>query len=153
MKSIYTIRDLYEELASELSLSWNGGGAGTNIVLDVESQHGRQPAGPLNIVRPNQIQIIGPPERDHLINKEKNVYREYLQVLFNTSPAALIFTDGLKPLQDCKEQAMDRDVALFYTTQPDNQVIKRLVERFSQPVEERLLVHGVYMEVMDRGVL
>jgi HPr kinase/phosphorylase len=32
-------------------------------------------------------------------------------------------------------------------------VIKRLVERFSQPVGEKLLVHGVYMEVLGRGVL
>ena len=32
-------------------------------------------------------------------------------------------------------------------------MIKRLVERFSQPVGEKLLVHGVYMEVLGRGVL
>jgi HPr kinase/phosphorylase len=153
MKSIYTIRDLYEELASELLLSWNGGGGESEIVLDLESQHGRQPAGPLNIVRPNQIQVIGPPEREHLLNEEKDVYHEYLQILFNARPAALIFTDGIKPLENCEEQAMDRDVALFYTPQPDSQVIKRLVERFSQPVGEKLLVHGVYMEVLGRGVL
>jgi HPr kinase/phosphorylase len=153
MKPIYTIRDLYEELASELSLSWNGGGGDSEIVLDLESQHGRQPAGPLNIVRPNQIQVIGPPEKEHLLNEEKDVYHEYLQALFNACPAALIFTNGLKPLQDCEEQAMDRDVALFYTPQPDSQVIKRLVERFSQPVGEKLLVHGVYMEVLGKGVL
>jgi HPr kinase/phosphorylase len=153
MKPIYTIRDLYEELASELSLSWNGGGGDSEIMLDLELQHGRQPAGPLNIVRPNQIQVIGPPEREHLLNEEKDVYREYLQILFKASPAALIFTDGLKPLEDCEEQAMDRDVALFFTPQPDSQVIKRLVERFSQPVGEKLLVHGVFMEVLGRGVL
>jgi HPr kinase/phosphorylase len=153
MKPTYTIRDFYEELAGELSLSWNGGGEDAVIILDVELQHGRQPAGPLNIVRPNQIQVIGPPEREHLLNEETDVYHEYLQVLFNASPAALIFTDGLKPPQDCEEQAMNRDVALFYTPQPDCQVIKRLVERFSQPVGEKLLVHGVYMEVLGKGVL
>jgi HPr kinase/phosphorylase len=153
MKSIYTIRNLYDELASELSLRWDGRGGDAKIVLDAESQHGSQPAGPLNLVRPNQIQVIGPPETDYLINKEKNTYLEYLQALFNTSPAALIFTDGLKPLQECKELAMDRDVALIYTKQADSKVIKRLVERFSQSIEEKLLVHGVYMEVMGRGVL
>ncbi|MET0070986.1 MAG: HPr(Ser) kinase/phosphatase [Candidatus Thiodiazotropha sp.] len=153
MKPIYTIRDLYEELATELSLSWNGEGGGAEIFLDVESQHGKQPAGPLNLVRPNQIQVIGPPEREHLLNEEKDVYHEYLQRLFNASPAALIFTDGLKPLEECEEQAMDRDIALFYTPQPDSQVIHRLLERFSQPVGEKLLVHGVYMEVLGKGVL
>ncbi|MES9993459.1 MAG: HPr(Ser) kinase/phosphatase [Candidatus Thiodiazotropha sp.] len=153
MKPIYTIRDLYEELATELSLSWNGEGGNAEIFLDVESQHGKQPAGPLNLVRPNQIQVIGPPEREHLLNEEKDVYHEYLQRLFLASPAALIFTDGLKPLQQCEEEAMDRNIALFYTPQADNQVIKRLLERFSQPAGEKLLVHGVYMEVLGRGVL
>ncbi|MBW9264700.1 MAG: HPr(Ser) kinase/phosphatase [Candidatus Thiodiazotropha sp. (ex. Lucinisca nassula)] len=153
MKPIYTIRDLYEELAGELSLSWNGEGGDTEIVLDIESQHGKPPAGPLNLVRPNQIQVIGPPEREHLLNDEKAVYHDYLQVLFKASPASLIFTDGLKPLQECEEQALERSIALFYTPQPDNQVINRLLERFSQPVGEKLLVHGVYMEVLGRGVL
>ncbi|MES9943827.1 HPr(Ser) kinase/phosphatase [Candidatus Thiodiazotropha sp. CDECU1] len=153
MKPIYTIRDLYDELASELSLTWNGEGGDAEIVVDIELQHGRQPAGPLNLIRPNQIQVIGPPERKHLLSEEKDAYHEYLQVLFKASPAALIFTDGLKPLQECEGQAMDRNVALFYTPQSDNQVIKRLVERFSQPVGEKLLVHGVYMEVLGRGVL
>jgi HPr kinase/phosphorylase len=153
MKLIYTIRDLYKELAGELKLSWNGGGGETKIILDVESQHGEQPAGPLNIVRPNQIQVIGPPEMEHLLNEEKDVYQKNLQLLFNASPAALLFTNGLKPLEDCEEQAMERDVALFCTPLPDSQVIKRLVERFSQPVGENLLVHGVFMEVLGKGVL
>ncbi|MES9968914.1 MAG: HPr(Ser) kinase/phosphatase [Candidatus Thiodiazotropha sp.] len=153
MKPNYTIRDLYDELASELSLTWNGEGGDAEIVVDIELQHGRQPAGPLNLIRPNQIQVIGPPERKHLLSEEKDAYKEYLEVLFEATPAALIFTDGLKPLQECEGQAMDRNVALFYTPQSDNQVIKRLVERFSQPVGEKLLVHGVYMEVLGRGVL
>jgi HPr kinase/phosphorylase len=153
MKPIYTIQDLYREFTSELTLSWNGGGGDTEIILDVVSLHGKQPAGPLNIVRPNQIQVIGPPEREHLLNEEKDVYHEYLQVLFDASPAALIFTNDLKPLQDCEELALERGVALFCTPQPDNKVIKRLVERFIQPVGENLLVHGVFMEVLGKGVL
>ncbi|MCU7855827.1 MAG: HPr(Ser) kinase/phosphatase, partial [Candidatus Thiodiazotropha sp. (ex Lucinoma borealis)] len=153
MKPTYTIRDLYEELATELSLNWNGEGGDAGIILDVELQGGMQPAGPLNLIRPNQIQVIGPPERDHLLNEEDDVYHDYLQVLFSASPAALIFTDGLKPLQDCQEQAREKNVALFYTPQPDNQVIHRLLERFSQPMGEKLLVHGVYMEVLGKGVL
>jgi HPr kinase/phosphorylase len=153
MKSHYTIQDLYDELASELSLNWNGEGGDVEIIVDAELHQGQQPAGPLNLIRPNQIQVIGPPEREHLLNEEKDVYQEYLQTLFGACPAALIFTDGLKPLQECEGQAMDRNVALFYTPQTDSQVIKRLVERFSQPVGEKLLVHGVYMEVLGRGVL
>ncbi|MCU7946361.1 MAG: hypothetical protein KZQ72_06915, partial [Candidatus Thiodiazotropha sp. (ex Cardiolucina cf. quadrata)] len=139
MKPTYTIRDLYEELATELSLNWNGEGGDAGIILDVELQGGMQPAGPLNLIRPNQIQVIGPQERDHLLNEEDDVYHDYLQVLFSASPAALIFTDGLKPLQDCQEQAREKNVALFYTPQPDNQVIHRLLERFSQPMGEKLL--------------
>ena len=122
MKPIYTIRDLYDELASELSLTWNGEGGDAEIVVDIELQHGRQPAGPLNLIRPNQIQVIGPPERKHLLSEEKDAYHEYLQVLFKASPAALIFTDGLKPLQEC--EGTGHGIGMSHFSIPRNPIIR-----------------------------
>ncbi|MEW8380458.1 MAG: hypothetical protein AB2704_01325, partial [Candidatus Thiodiazotropha taylori] len=68
MPSNYTIRDLFDEFASELELSWDGEGGVEKILLDSESPDGLQPVGPLNLIRPNQIQVIGPPEQQHMMN-------------------------------------------------------------------------------------
>lgn len=153
MPTNYTIRDLFDEFASELSLSWNGDGDEKTIELDSESPHGQQPVGPLNLIRPNQIQVIGPPEQKHLQSSGEEKYRESLRALFTTSPLALIFTDGLKPQQSCLELAEKNRTALMFTPKGDNYVIHRLLEKFSLPVGETLLLHGVYMEVLGKGVL
>ena len=153
MPSVYTIRDLYEEFSNELALSWNGEGGEALIDLDAESPDSLQQAGPLNLIRPNQIQVIGPPEQKHLLSDGTKSYHEYLEALFSASPAALIFTDGLQPQQDCRARALLNHTALLFTPQGDNHVIHRLLERFSQPVGETLLLHGVCMEVLGKGVL
>ncbi|MET0089106.1 MAG: HPr(Ser) kinase/phosphatase [Candidatus Thiodiazotropha sp.] len=153
MTLVYTIRDLYEEFAGELELTWNGQGERVRINLDSESPDSQQPAGPLNLIRPNQIQIIGRPEQRHLLRGEAGAYRNQLEALFNASPVALIFTDGLKPEVECERIALEKHTALMYTPQGDNHVIHRLLERFSQPIGETILTHGVFMEVLGKGVL
>ncbi len=153
MPSNYTIRDLFDEFASELELSWNGEGGAEKIVLDSETPDGQQPVGPLNLIRPNQIQVVGPPEQEHLLNGGDADYLESLKTLFDSSPLALIFTDGLQPRQPCLESAKTNRTALMFTPKGDNHVIHRLLEKFSLPVGETLLLHGVYMEVLGKGVL
>ncbi|MEJ2610440.1 MAG: HPr(Ser) kinase/phosphatase [Candidatus Thiodiazotropha sp.] len=153
MPPAYTVRDLYEEFASELSLCWNGEGGEAQINLDTKYSDSQLPAGPLNLIRPNQIQVIGPLEYNHLLSGEVRSYRETLDMLFSASPAALIFTDGLQPQEACKELALLHYTALMYTPHEHNQVIYRLLERFTQPVGDTLLMHGVFMEVLGNGVL
>ncbi|MBW9259394.1 MAG: HPr(Ser) kinase/phosphatase [Candidatus Thiodiazotropha sp. (ex. Lucinisca nassula)] len=153
MPSNYTIRDLFDEFASELELSWDGEGGEEKILLDSESPDGQQTVGPLNLIRPNQIQVIGPPEQQHMMNGGDAGYLESLKTLFASSPLALIFTDGLQPMPACLESAKNSQTALMYTPKGDNHVIHRLLEKFSLPVGETLLLHGVYMEVLGKGVL
>ncbi|MCG7867043.1 MAG: HPr(Ser) kinase/phosphatase [Candidatus Thiodiazotropha taylori] len=153
MPSNYTIRDLFDEFASELELSWDGEGGVEKILLDSESPDGLQPVGPLNLIRPNQIQVIGPPEQQHMMNGGEDGYLESLKTLFDSSPLALIFTDGLQPKPACLESAKNSHTALMFTPKGDNYVIHRLLEKFSLPVGETLLLHGVYMEVLGKGVL
>jgi HPr kinase/phosphorylase len=153
MPSNYTIHDLFDEFSSELSLSWNGEGGQRKVILDSDSTNGQQPVGPLNLIRPNQIQVVGPPEQQHLLGGGENSIREALKVLFDASPLALIFTDGLEPQQECLAQAQQHKTALIYSPKEDNHVIHRLLEKFSQPVGETLLLHGVFMEVLGKGVL
>jgi HPr kinase/phosphorylase len=153
MPSNYTIRDLFDEFTSELELSWNGESGAERILPDTESPDGQQPVGSLNLIRPNQIQVVGPPEQQHLLHGGEVGYLESLKTLFDASPLALIFTNSLQPRESCLELAKQHNTALMYTPMGDNQVIHRLLEKFSLPVGETLLLHGVYMEVLGKGVL
>jgi HPr kinase/phosphorylase len=153
MKSIRTVQDLYDALSNELDLEWNGEG-GDNTILD--ERDGRQigtPAGPLNLIRPNQIQVIGPPEQAHLLSGKTANYQRCLQQLFTPPPAALLFTNGLEPTAECRAFAHEQKTAIITTVRADIQVINRLMERFTQSTGETLLVHGVFIEVLGKGVL
>jgi len=153
MKSIRTVQDLYDALGGELELEWNGDCADNPILDNSHNLQAPSPAGPLNLIRPNQIQIIGPPEQQHLLSGEPENYQRCLKQLFTHAPAALIYTDGLQPTVECKQRAQASKTALISTTRPDHLVISQLIERFSQSTGETLLVHGVFMEVLGKGVL
>jgi HPr kinase/phosphorylase len=150
---IRTVQGLFDKLGDELELRWDGEDGKRSILDDHTNRQVNSPAGPLNLIRPNQIQVIGPPEQSHLLSGEQENYRHCLSQLFQSDPTALIFTDGLKPTQECEEQARRNHTAIFKTTKNDYQVIRQLLEHFSEINNETLLVHGVFMEVLGKGVL
>jgi HPr kinase/phosphorylase len=150
---IRTVQELFDRLGNELELRWDGQEGGKPILDNRSDRHINSPVGPLNLIRPNQIQVIGPPEQAHLLSGEAENYQRCLTQLFESSPAALIFTDGLTPSPECATKARDTHTAILTTNRPDHQVIRRLLERFSEISGETVLVHGVFMEVLGKGVL
>jgi HPr kinase/phosphorylase len=153
MSQIFTVRELHAQLGAELALTWDGEGGERNI-QQAPSATPRQPlVGPFNMIRPNRIQIVGPPEQKHLQGLDQSEYRHCLQSLFATRPAAIIFTDNLQPLPECRANAAQSGTPLLYTPQPDYHVLKQLQAYFSRLPEENATVHGVFMEVLGKGVL
>jgi HPr kinase/phosphorylase len=150
---IRTVQELFDRLGNELELRWDGLDGGKPILDNRADRHINSPVGPLNLIRPNQIQVVGPPEQAHLLSGEPENYQRCLAQLFEASPAALLFTDGLAPSPECAAKARDTHTAILTTDHPDHQVIRRLLERFSEISGETLLVHGVFMEVLGKGVL
>lgn len=150
---IRTVQELFDKLGNELELRWDGEGSDKPILDSNTDTKINSPVGPLNLIRPNQIQVIGPPEMDHLLSGQPDNYHHCLNQLFDASPAALIFTNGLAPTEECKQQAQASNTAILSTGKPDHQVIRRLLERFAEITGETLLVHGVFIEVLGKGVL
>jgi HPr kinase/phosphorylase len=149
-----TIRELYEQFEAELELRWDGRGD-TRLIpeQDAEDTTLEPLVGPFNMIRPNRIQIIGPPEQQHLQSLGESTYRNCLQNLFKTKPAAIIFTNDLSPTPECAAMASKTDTALLRTAQPDHRIIGHLLAHFSQPAYEKTLLHGVFMEVLGKGVM
>ena len=149
-----TIRDLYDLFGAELELDWDGQGGNRLVIKDDAQDTAYVPvAGPFNMIRPNRIQIIGPPEHTHLQSLEEQDYQHCLKRLFSTAPAAIIFTDNLHPTPECASLAGSTDTALLRTPQPDYRIISQLLTHFSKPPHQSTLLHGVFMEVFGKGVL
>ena len=148
-----TIRDLYSQLGTELGLKWDGIGEIRPIISHRPEGPKEPPVGPFNMIRPNRIQIIGPPEQHHLIALEQAEFQDCLKRLFDTRPAAIIFTDNLQPQGECADLAASTRTPLLHTHLPDYRVINYLLGYFSQPQYESTTVHGVFLEVLGKGVL
>jgi HPr kinase/phosphorylase len=153
MKSIRTVQELIDALSVDLEIRWNGQGGENPIYDDRHDPDVGKPSGPLNLIRPNQVQIIGPPEHVHLSSGNTEQKQQALEQLFESPPVALLFTNGLEPSAECSRYALASNTAIISTDRPDYLVIDRLYERFSQTTGETLLVHGVFMEVLGKGVL
>jgi HPr kinase/phosphorylase len=148
-----TIRDLYTRLGTELGLKWDGAGE-IRVISSHRPEGPREPpVGPFNMIRPNRIQIIGPPEQKHLKSLKQMEFRDCLKRLFDTRPAAIIFTDNLQPRGECADLAVQTHTPLLLTHLPDYRVINYLLGYFSQPQYESTSVHGVFLEVLGKGVL
>lgn len=151
--TISTVQDLFNSFSKDLQLSWDGTGKSRTIFPESKDQPKQPPVGPFNMIRPNQIQIIGPPEFDHLRKLMATEFQSCLKKLFATRPVAIIFTNNLPPTPECSVLAGQTETALMRTPLPDYQVITSLLAYFSQPQGESILVHGVFMEVIGKGVL
>ena len=150
---IYSVQSLFDRLGEELELQWDGQHGDSPIYDNHTDAQINNPAGPLNLIRPNQIQVIGPPEQAHLTSGDPESYLHCLKQLFEPSPTALIFTNGLQPTVECKAQAHRCHTAILKTAKDDRHVIRRLLEFFGEISDETMLVHGVFMEVLGKGVL
>jgi HPr kinase/phosphorylase len=148
-----TIRDLYTQLGTELGLKWDGAGEIRMIISHRPEGPKEPPVGPFNMIRPNRIQIIGPPEQSHLKSLEQKEFQKCLRKLFDTHPAAIIFTDNLHPQGECAELAAQTHTPLLHSHLPDYRVINYLLGYFSQPQYDSTTVHGVFLEVLGKGVL
>jgi|GEM_PF-3943058 len=145
-----TLHTLFEQLGGELALSWDGQGEERPILQAGEGPI-QPPVGPFNMIRPNRIQVVGPPELAHLRSLAAQEYNNCLRHLFATQPAAIIFTNDLKPLPQCAEQALASSTPLLLTPQADYRVIRVLQAYFNRPDTITTLLNGSFSRSSARA--
>ncbi len=109
--------------------------------------------GHLNLIHPNRIQVLGPAEAGYLEQLRGDSRAEHLRRIFAAAPACVIVSDGLPLAEDLCAQAEAAEVALFSAPTPDYKIISHLQYYLSNALADRLILHGVFMEVLGIGVL
>ncbi|RLJ21014.1 HPr(Ser) kinase/phosphatase [bacterium endosymbiont of Escarpia laminata] len=150
-----TLYDLISQYGTELALSWFRGRqpVDRHIHPADEQDDTQPPVGPMNMIRPNRIQVIGPQEQRHLQSLDESHHRKSLKRLFGANPAAIIFSNSCTPSDDCFQLATKNDIPLLVTPTGDHEIITRLQHLLNQRKSETTLVHGVFLEVLGKGVL
>lgn len=157
MDNDLTTRDFIQSHGERLGLCWQAGQEGEGRLLqNKKSITGVPIAGFLNLVKPNQVQVLGPEEVKYLAQLGKNSHKDAISRLFECEPAMIIFAgiiDSNEIDQEFVDIANQTNTPLLYSNLPSNDLSELLQYHLSRLLSDRKILHGVFMEVMGIGVL
>ena len=157
MSNDLTTRDFIQSHGEKLGLCWQAGQAGENRLLQSEkSVPGISIAGYLNLVKPNQVQVIGPEEVKYLEQLGKNSHKDAISRLFKCEPAMIIFagiTHNVELEHEFVEIANQSNTPLLSSSLASNELTELLQYHLGRLLSDSKIIHGVFMEVMGIGVL
>lgn len=110
-------------------------------------------AGYLNLVHPNQIQVIGREEQAHLDTLDAKSRWATMASIMANRPLAVVVADAQSTPSDLQEAAEEARVAVWRSPHSSYANVNFLQHYLSRQLAESTLLHGVFMEVFTIGVL
>jgi len=157
MNNDLTIRDFIQSHGERLGLIWQAGQEGEQRLLKSErAEHSTPISGYLNLVKPNQVQVLGPEEVKYLAQLKKNSHKDAMTRLFKCEPAMIIFADISTSGEIDKhfiEAANETKTPLLYSPLASTDLTELLQYHLGRLLGDSQIMHGVFMEVMGIGVL
>ncbi len=150
-----TANGLFENYREKLELRWLAGQAGGEKTIIPEKRPGDDLSliGHLNFIYPHRIQVLGASELDYLRGLGKNSYEDALKHLFGGDCGMVILTADEPPPERMREMAETSAVPLLGSTLSSEKLIDHLSYYLSKMLAEKVVVHGVFIDVMGIGVL
>jgi HPr kinase/phosphorylase len=155
MSEVRTLNDLIERIGPRLKLHWLTPPPGPSLPLRPQdpSVAGQSLVGPLNCIHPNRLQVIGHAELVYLADLGQTAYMETIDKLFAGRPSAVIFAQDIEPEEAFFAGAQRTGSPLLSSPLSDEEIINHLQFFLTHELAERIILHGVFMEVLGTGVL
>jgi len=150
-----TVQDFFTALCERLRLEWVAGeeGSGRTLVYPDDQAGSLIIAGPLNLIHPSRVQLIGEDERLYLDSLSEEGRDRDLESLFAAQPAVVMLVNGVQADQPLLDHANATATPLIESPLLDSQVLDNLQYYVSSFLSEKTSLHGVFMEVLGMGVL
>jgi len=148
-------RELFDQVGERLGLRWVGGHSGAERRIDADSRRKSRPAlvGYLNLIYPNQVQIIGTEEMAFLDGLDARDRREIIARIMEGKPAALIATRNQSLPEDLARAAEEADTPCWVSASSGHELETYLHYHLARQLARRTTLHGVFVEVYSIGVL
>src|SRR5471030_2991079 len=130
-----TIQRLYDDNRESLQLGWFAGFPGGERLISGDAVSAADQVGHLNTIHPGRIQVFGHQEINYYQRLKSLTRSHVIGELIAGGPPALIIAQGLE------------------TPLPAAQVIDFLRVYLSKKLAQRIIMHGVFMDVLGVGVL
>jgi len=147
--------DLFDADADRLGLRWLAGRrAARTRALTAASFHVRPSLiGFLNLIHPNQIQVVGPEENDWLDSLESKARWEAIARIIDAQPATILVASALEVAPDLEQACRESGTPLVTSTAPAWDLVSFFEYRISRALARSVTVHGVFLEIFTIGVL
>jgi HPr kinase/phosphorylase len=150
-----SVGKFFADNEARLDLSWLAGRQGGNRVLtgDAALKPTIGQVGHMNFIHPFRIQILGAAEMAWLRALTDDERRESITLLFTPELVAIIVANGEEVLPLLSELGEANHVALISSPQPSPHLVEVIRLYLSRVLAESTTLHGVFLDVLEMGVL
>jgi HPr kinase/phosphorylase len=150
-----SVRRLFEENRDKLELSWLAGLEGETRTAPVGSLSDPRVGviSHLNLTHPHRFQVLGTIEVNHLNRLDPQLQEAAWGGLFNDDLVAILVGDSATLPTALLEMAQARNIPVLGSTIASAVLINLLRHYFSQELAEETTMHGVFMVILEVGVL
>lgn len=145
---------LVHRFGHDLELAWLEEARFDNVLhTEGKEQSSAEVIGHMNCIHPATIQVLGREEIGYLHKLSKKTYEEILQQLTSSKSSALVVADGETVPADVLDFAKSRGMDVLTSPRSSADIINLLRYRLQDIITDKIVVHGVFMEVVGIGVL
>jgi HPr kinase/phosphorylase len=150
-----SVQRLFDDRHERLGLAWAAGMAGGVREFTGEMVHrpGVGLIGHLNLIHPLLAQVLGPRECDYLESLAPEARAQTATHIMGNDTVMVVVGDGLKPPKSLLEAAGQSGTPVLTSTEPSQHVINVLRPYMQQELGEVTTLHGVFLDVLEIGVL
>jgi HPr kinase/phosphorylase len=150
-----SVQRLFDQRRERLSLAWAAGrsGAGRELTGDMLHKPGVGLIGHLNLIHPLLAQVMGPREVDYLEKLRGETRATTAAHIVGGETVCVIVGDGVDPPRVLLEAAERFGTPLFTSPEPSQHLINVLRPYMQQELGEVTTLHGVFLDVLEIGVL
>ncbi len=150
-----SIERLYEDNRERLGLAWVAGRDGGNRVLTGETA--MKPTvgqvGHMNFIHPFRVQLLGAAEIAHLKALPAGEFSTSIRRLFDSELVAIVVANGEAVPPNLSQSCDAHHVPLLTSSQPSPHVVDVFRLYLSRVLAESTTLHGVFLDVLEMGVL
>jgi len=150
-----SVQRLFDERRVRLGLSWAAAPEGGAREFTGEMLHrpGVGLIGHLNLIHPLLAQVLGPRELEYLSKLEPFMRDQTLGHIAGGETLCVIVGDGCEPPGELAAACTRAATALITSAEPSQFVINVLRPYMQQELGEVTNLHGVFLDVLEIGVL
>ncbi len=150
-----SVQQLFDERRERLGLAWAAGrgGSAREFTGEMLRKPGVGLIGHLNLIHPLLAQVLGRREVEYLERLDPAALAQTAEGICKSETVAIIVAEELAPPRVLAECAERGATPLLTSTEPSQHVINVLRPYMQQELGEVTTLHGVFLDVLEIGVL